>query len=191
MAAAGRPGSLGRGARDRILDAAADLFTRQGFNATSINELRAGARVSKRTLYQHFPSKDALILAYLAAYGRTGPAETVLGREDLAARTRLLELFTALADPHTVVPDPLLAATIEFPDRAHAVHREASQRAQRFSDRLAELARGAGARDPARTARRLVTLYDGACGRLLVEDVATVVADAYLMATLILREAID
>ena len=184
-------GSRGRGARDRILAAAAALFARQGFNATSINELRAAARVSKRTLYQHFDAKDDLILAYLSAYARTGPTDAVLGREDLAARTRLLELFTALADPESVIPDPILAAAAEFPDREHPVNRAAAAQAQRFSDRLTALARAAGARDPERTARRLATLYDGACCRLLVEDAAAVVADVYPMAAAILRDAVD
>ena len=64
-------------------------------------------------------------------------------------------------------------------------------RAQEFTGRLAALARAAQAPEPERTARRLVTLYDGACSRMLVDDVATVVADAYAMAAAILREAID
>lgn len=191
MAPAGRRASLGRGARERILAAAAELFARQGFNATGINELQRTARVSKRTLYQHFDSKDDLILAYVAEYGRTGPTAAVLGREDLTPRTRLLELFTALADPGTVVPDPIVAATTEFPDREHRVHVAVAERAQLFTDRLTDLARAAAARDPERTARRLVTLYDGACCRLLVEDVAVVVADVYPMATAILRDAVD
>lgn len=191
MAPARREGSLGRGARERILAAAAELFAHQGFNATAVNDLHAAARVSKRTLYQHFASKDDLILAYLSAYGRTGPVEAVLGREDLAPRTRLLEIFTALADPATVIPDPLLAAVAEFPDREHRVHVAAAQRSEAFTNRLAALAGAAGARDPERTARRLATVYDGACCRLMLEHVATVVDDAYLMATAILRDAID
>ncbi|MDE3133257.1 MAG: helix-turn-helix transcriptional regulator [Acidobacteriota bacterium] len=186
-----RGGSLGRGARARILAAAAELFARQGFNATSINELRAAARVSKRTLYQHFDSKDELILAYLAASARRGPIEALLDREDLAPRSRLLELFTALADPRCVLPDPLVAAATEFPQRGHPVHEAARAGAEAFGARLTDLARAAGARDPERTARRLATLYDGACCRLLVEDVATVVADTYQLATAVLRDAID
>ena len=191
MAPVGRRDSLGRGARDRILAAAAELFARQGFNATAINELHRAARVSKRTLYQHFASKDDLIVAYVVLYGRTGPVEALLGREGLAPRARMLELFTALADPQTVMPDPIIAAVVEFPDRLHPVHQAASRRAVQFTERLTALARLAGARDAERTARRLATLYEGACCRLLVEDVATVVSDAYSMATSILRDAID
>jgi AcrR family transcriptional regulator len=191
MAPAGRRGSLGRGARERILAAAAELFARQGFNATGINELHKTARVSKRTLYQHFESKDDVILAYLAERGRSGPISAVLGREDLTPRSRLLELFTALADPATVVPDPLIAAATEFPVSEHRVHIAVRERSTQFSEQLTALARAAQARDAERTARRLVTLYDGACCRMLVEDVATVVADAYGLAAAILREAID
>ncbi|MGH2836356.1 MAG: TetR/AcrR family transcriptional regulator [Solirubrobacteraceae bacterium] len=191
MAPAGRRGSLGRGARERILAAAAELFARQGFNATGVNELHRAARVSKRTLYQHFESKDDLILAYLAEHGRAGPTDALLSREDLTPRTRLLELFTALADPATIVPDPLVAAAAEFPDREHRLHVAVTEHTRRFADRLTALARAAQAREPERTARRLVTVYDGACCRLLVEDVATVVSDTYLMATAILRDEID
>jgi AcrR family transcriptional regulator len=191
MAPAGRRDSLGRSARDRILASAAELFARQGFNATGINELHRAARVSKRTLYQHFGSKDDLIVAYVLLYGRTGPVEVLLNREELAPRTRLLELFTALAGPQSVVPDPILAAAFEFPDRTHPVHRAASRRALWFTDRLTALTQQAGAREAERTARRLATLYEGACSRLLLEDPAAVVSDAYLMATVILRDAID
>jgi AcrR family transcriptional regulator len=191
MVPAGRRASLGRGARERILAAAAELFARQGFNATGVNELHRAARISKRTLYQHFESKDDLIVAYIVGYGRTGPTAALLAREDLTARSRLLELFTALADPATVVPDPLLAAAAEFPQRDHRVHEAARLRGLQFTDTLAGLARAAHARDPERTARRLTMLYDGACGRLLVEDVAVVVSDAYALAAAILRDAID
>jgi AcrR family transcriptional regulator len=191
MAPAGRRASLGRGARERILTAAAELFARQGFNATGVNDLHKAARVSKRTLYQHFQSKDDLIIVYLAQYGRAGPTAALLRRDDLTPRTRLLELFTALADPATVVPDPLIAAAAEFPSRAHRVHQAVTAQAEHFTQRLTALARAAQAPDPERTARRLATLYDGACSRMLVDDVATVVSDAYAMAAAILREAID
>ena len=192
MAPAARAGSLGRGARERILAAAAELFAHQGFNATAVNELHATARVSKRTLYQHFATKDDLILAYLGTYGRSGgPTGAVLRREDLAPRTRLLEIFTALGDPSNTVPDPIVAAAAEFPAREHRVHAAAAEMAASFTDSLARLAQTAGARDPERTAQRLTTVYDGACCRLILEDVAVVVDDSYAMATAILRDAID
>src|ERR1700720_4280309 len=55
----------GRGARQRILNAAAELFYREGINATGVERLAAESSVSKRTLYQHFPSKTAVVEEYL------------------------------------------------------------------------------------------------------------------------------
>lgn len=55
----------GRGARKRILEAAARLFYREGINATGVERLASEAQVSKRTLYQHFPSKSAVVEEYL------------------------------------------------------------------------------------------------------------------------------
>ncbi len=187
-----RDRSLGRGARQRILAAARTLFGRQGINATSINELRAEARVSKRTLYQQFVSKDELVLAYLAESERVSAAEALLAREDLVPRARLLELFTALADaPQPLAPDPFLAAAVEFPDPGHVVHRAAVEHAQRFVTRVSDLARAAGAADPDQVGRRLALLYMGAAGRVMLDDAATAVSDAYAVAAAILRDAID
>lgn len=55
----------GRGARQRILKAAAELFYCEGINATGVELIANKASVSKRTLYQHFPSKSALVEEYL------------------------------------------------------------------------------------------------------------------------------
>src|SRR5436190_16892323 len=52
--------------RTQILDAAYGLFWRQGFLRVSMDEIAARADVTKRTLYQHFRSKDDLIAAALA-----------------------------------------------------------------------------------------------------------------------------
>ncbi|MGH3444376.1 MAG: TetR/AcrR family transcriptional regulator [Nocardioidaceae bacterium] len=49
----------------RILDAAARCFYRDGIYATGVDALAAEAGVSKRTLYNHFGSKDSVIAAYL------------------------------------------------------------------------------------------------------------------------------
>ena len=52
-------------ARERILETAADLFYRNGYRATGINEVIAKAEVAKATFYAHFRTKDDLCLAYL------------------------------------------------------------------------------------------------------------------------------
>lgn len=51
--------------RKKILDAAFNLFYQRGFHAIGINEIIQQANVAKKTLYNHFQSKDELILATL------------------------------------------------------------------------------------------------------------------------------
>jgi AcrR family transcriptional regulator len=187
-------GSLGRGARERILAAAQTLFAQRGINATSMSDLHVKARVSKRTLYQHFADKDALVDAYLAAAAHdtgSGP-QAVLHRPDLAPRAKLLELFTALSEQRQPLRgDPLVAAAVEFPDPEHPAHRAAAAHARALVQQLIDLARSAGARDPERVGRRLALLYAGASVGSLVADDPSVATDAYGLAAGILRDAID
>lgn len=52
-------------AYDRILNIATDLFYKQGYRATGINEIIEKSGVAKATFYSHFPSKDDLCAASL------------------------------------------------------------------------------------------------------------------------------
>ena len=56
---------VGSGARERILDAAYELFSHRGIQAVGVNEVIERAGVATATLYRHFPSKDELVLAFL------------------------------------------------------------------------------------------------------------------------------
>ena len=51
--------------RQQLIDTALDLFYRHGVRAIGINEVLKASAVAKRTLYSHFDSKDALVLAAL------------------------------------------------------------------------------------------------------------------------------
>src|SRR3984893_3870806 len=55
----------GVSARERILDAAYELFSRRGIQAVGVNEVTERAGVAMATLYRHFPSKNNLVLAFL------------------------------------------------------------------------------------------------------------------------------
>ncbi|MFD7661129.1 TetR/AcrR family transcriptional regulator [Streptomyces sp. NPDC059788] len=52
-------------ARERILETAYELFSRRGIRAVGVDEVIARSQVAKATLYRNFPSKDALVLAFL------------------------------------------------------------------------------------------------------------------------------
>src|SRR3984893_17859947 len=52
-------------ARERILQAAYELFSRQGIRAVGIDAIVESSGVARMTLYRHFGSKDAMVLAFL------------------------------------------------------------------------------------------------------------------------------
>ena len=54
-------------ARDRALLTASNLFYRQGYNLTGVNQIIAEAGIAKATLFQYFPTKEDLCVAYLAS----------------------------------------------------------------------------------------------------------------------------
>lgn len=150
--------------------------------------------MSKRTLYHHFASKDELVAAYLIGFAedRAYAPQAILDRTDLAPRARLLELFAALAeDRRPLRGDPFVNAAVEAADPGARAHRLAAAHKRRFTERLAELARAAGARDPEGVARRLALLYDGAAAQVVVHDSPEPAAEAQAMAAAILRDALD
>jgi AcrR family transcriptional regulator len=187
-------GSGGRGARDRILATARELYFRRGINVTGVAELCAAAHVSKRTLYQHFASKDDVVAAYLTAVAADpsyGP-NVVLRRADLAPRARLLELYSTLtAGPRPLRGCPFVNAGVELSDPDHPGHQVAAAYKREFADRLAALAREAGARGSERVGRRLALLYDGAAAQVTLHDDPEPAAEAQALAAAVLQTAVD
>lgn len=78
--------------KERILETADRLFYLQGIRAVGVDTIAAEIGISKRTLYNHFPSKDELISAYLArrfSHARASdkpPAEQILATFDSLER---------------------------------------------------------------------------------------------------------
>ena len=61
--------------RQRILETAIDLFYRQGFRATGINQIIAESGVAKASFYAHYPSKDDLLYEYAREMARRDLAD--------------------------------------------------------------------------------------------------------------------
>ena len=69
--------------KDRILDAAEELFARRGFAATSMRRLTREAEVNLAAVHYHFGSKEALIQAVFARRRAPLHRERMDGREQL------------------------------------------------------------------------------------------------------------
>ena len=65
--------------RADIVAAAMDEFRSGGFEATSMDKIAASAGVSKRTVYNHFPSKDELFAEILVTLWNSSAAQVSLG----------------------------------------------------------------------------------------------------------------
>ena len=151
----------GRGARQRILDAAAELFYRDGINATGVERLAAESSVSKRTLYQHFPSKTAVVEEYLRS--ADDRVANLLGGADQTPRERLLAVFEApTARRGPLRGCPFHNAAVEAAGAMPGVHDIVRAVKRRFIDALAELAKDASAADPQLLGDELGVLYEGA-----------------------------
>src|ERR1700728_425594 len=132
----------GRGARERIVSAAQQLFRDQGINSTGMDQLCAVAEVSKRTLYQHFTGKDELIAECLRRFDPEILPE-VFDRADLTPRERLLAAF----DIHPPLC-PFIAAAVEIHDPSPPARVYARDYKKALAARFNETAREAGASNP-------------------------------------------
>jgi len=107
-----RPRETAAAARTwEIVAAATTLFARQGFVATSMDEIAEAAQVTKRTVYRHMRSKDGVLLAIhqrmielsSAALADSMPPETTCARDELAGYVKAhVEVMTTYATEATV-----------------------------------------------------------------------------------------
>ena len=110
--------------RDAIVQAAIVEFRANGFEATSVDKVAARAEVSKRTLYNHFPSKDELFAAILHILWETSASELQRAYEPARpVRDQLLELLQSklamLADDNFLaLARVAIAAGLHSPERA-------------------------------------------------------------------------
>src|SRR5260370_33170892 len=69
------------GARERMVLAAVDLFTEQGYDATTVAQIAERAGVTKSTFFRHFPDKRELLVAGREKVGRVLTAGVSAGPE--------------------------------------------------------------------------------------------------------------
>ena len=184
----------GRGARERILQAAEELFYIRGIHATGVAALMEAAHVSPRTFYVHFPTKNALVEEYLRRFESEKPlaAEAALERGDQTAAQRLLAIF---APPESNSPVPLRGcpfhnAAVEGAGELPEVARLAQRHKRAFRDRLVATAAEAGAADPESLGRQLAVIFEGANALAASSNDAAAFTDARRAAKTLLDVAL-
>jgi AcrR family transcriptional regulator len=184
------PSKGGRGARQRILDAAAELFYREGINATGVERLAAESSVSKRTLYQHFPSKTVVVEEYLRSIEDrvTAPPQGT----DQTPRERLLAVFQApTARGGPLRGCPFHNAAVEAAGAMPGVQEIVRASKRSFINGLVELAKQAGAADPQLLGNELGVLCEGAAALTTSLDDSSPWAQARTAAETLIDNAVS
>jgi AcrR family transcriptional regulator len=157
---------IGRQAtQERILETVDSLFYREGIRAVGVDKITEETGISKRTLYNYFPSKDHLITAYLAR------RLTPIPISEKSAEEQILESFVrlerSLADEESQ-GCPFVNAVVELKDPDHAANEIAlaykNQRRNWFIEMLERLQIA----HPERLAMQLTLLVDGAIAAAVI-----------------------
>lgn len=120
--------------RTDIVQAAIAEFRVNGFEATSMDRIAATAGVSKRTVYNHFPSKDDLFAQILQELWQcSAAAEAIAYRPEVALRDQLVALLAQkmalLRDPYFLdLARVAIAEAIHTPARAHSMVAKLSEK---------------------------------------------------------------
>lgn len=178
--------SAGEAMRERILETTDRLFYRQGIRAVGVDTVAAEIGISKRTLYNYFPSKDALVVAYLERRFTPIPtSERSPVEQILVVYDRVGQLFAADA----LRGCPFVNAVTELADPAH----DAAKIALAFKERrrlwFRDLLVAANAKGAENLAGQLAILLDGAIVQMLVRNDAGLAAVARQAASTLLTAA--
>ena len=170
--------------RERLLEAAADLFYRHGIRAVGVDAIAEAAGTNKMTLYRHFPSKDDLVAEYLrqsakgadACWDRFEEAYPGDALAQLRAWLREMAAHVANADERGC---PLVNAAVELPEKEHPARRVIEEAKAALRSRLIRLCGEAGLSEPEMLADELHLLLEGA--RVTAQSVGSKGLDARLI----------
>ena len=172
--------------KERILETADRLFYLQGIRAVGVDTIAAEIGISKRTLYNHFPSKDALIAAYLGRRfvqprpSDKSPVEQILGTFDSLERRFAAKDFRGC---------PFVNAVAELGSEDRSVRKIAiafkESRRLWFRDLLVQL----DTADAEGLATQLTLLVDGSIAQDLVRNDPAMARAAKEAARVLLKNA--
>jgi AcrR family transcriptional regulator len=169
---------------ERIMQAADRLFYSKGIRAVGVDAVAAEAGISKRSLYDTFPSKDALVAAYLRQRIQPVPVS------DQPPATQVLGMFDQL---HARFSNgdfrgcPFVNAVTELADDCEAARDIARAYKNDRRQHVAALLSQAGATDAEALAGQIVLLFEGAIAPMLVRQDPAVAEQARGAAAVLMR----
>jgi AcrR family transcriptional regulator len=153
--------------REKILQAASNLFYRQGIKATGVDAVVKAAGTTKMSLYKYFPSKDDLVLAYLRRRAEEMRIWLANGIDhqayDPAAKLlAVFDLFEELLATPEFRGCPFINASAECAVEDSPTRQISAEFYGQLRGMLEQFARAAGIRQPEELARQMGLLVAGA-----------------------------
>jgi AcrR family transcriptional regulator len=153
--------------RERVLEAAYDLFSRQGVRAVGVDRILSEAGVAKMTLYRNFASKEALALAFMELREERWTHAWLrdeIERRGATPRERLLAIFDVFGEwfaREDFEGCAFISILLELSDPADPVRSSAIKHLANIRSIVGELAREAGVEDIDDFARKWHILMKG------------------------------
>jgi AcrR family transcriptional regulator len=186
-----------RSTREKIIDAANRLFYREGIRAVSVDAVAEAAGLTKRSLYYHFASKDELIADYLRL--RDHPNLTRYAAWYAAAGGDLVDRIGTVFDHLATEADRpgwkgcgFLRTAAELVNQpGHPALKIGVEHKKRVEAWFAEIFSENGVSEPARIARQVSLLIDGAFSQAMLYRDPTYFREAGLAAQALVRSALS
>ncbi len=161
------------GKSEHLVQVAKNLFYQNGFHNVGIERILKEAEISKTTLYKHFPSKDALVVATLEAWGSylTERLERIIAERTKDAISEVEALFILLARMSREKGfngDMFLNALSEYNDSKHIVYKAAKSFKENQWSWILDKTIEARVLEPTKVARQVVLLYEGTVAAMKV-----------------------
>ena len=153
--------------KERLTEAAAKRFYRDGFRNVGLDQVLADVGISKTAFYKHYESKDDLVIAVLEERGRwleNAFREMVrdAGGNSGAGRLRaLVDTVERIIDSDEFQGCIFVNASMEYPLLHEPAHQAAARHKRTIETLVEELAAGAGAADPVAMAREFCLILEG------------------------------
>ena len=183
--------------RERILKSAHDLFYRDGFHSVGLDRILDEVGVTKTTFYNHFPSKDDLVLASLRWHDRWWRdtfRDLLRKHGGDTARGQLLAIFDALEE--VFQSDGFngcifINVAVEFPMRHDPAHVAAAEHKRAVEALIREIGAFAGADDPDALAQEITLVMEGSYVTRQVSGSAAVAAVGKRLVESIVERRVD
>ena len=183
----------GEQTRERILEGAYRQFRQKGYTRVSMDEIAAATKVTKRTLYYHFESKDALLASVLEAQHQLALAAFRTFGDQLSGSPQKIvdALFRDLAvwaDTPRWAGSGFTRLVVELADLpGHPARLIARRHKAMLEAHFADVLRKAGVARPRERARAIWLLSEGAISLMLVHNDRSYVRAAATAAKELLR----